>query len=100
MQMQMQMRVPADHPCLSGHFPGQPIVPGVVILDEVIAAIADQLGAAPAALQLIQIKFLRSLRPEQTATLSLLGDAPTWTFAVHHGEALLANGRVRLLAPL
>ena len=27
-------RVEADHPALEGHFPGRPIVPGVVLLDE------------------------------------------------------------------
>ncbi len=27
--------IPADHPSLPGHFPGRPIVPAVVILDEV-----------------------------------------------------------------
>lgn len=32
--------IPAEHPCLPGHFPGKPIVPAVVILDEVRAFIA------------------------------------------------------------
>jgi 3-hydroxyacyl-[acyl-carrier-protein] dehydratase len=31
----------ADHPSLPGHFPAAPLVPGVVILDEVIAALAE-----------------------------------------------------------
>ena len=31
----------ANHPSLPGHFPGAPLVPGVVILDEVIAALAE-----------------------------------------------------------
>ena len=31
----------ADHPSLPGHFPGAPLVPGVVILDEVVAALAE-----------------------------------------------------------
>jgi len=30
------MRIASDHPSLPGHFPGNPIVPGVVILDTVI----------------------------------------------------------------
>jgi 3-hydroxymyristoyl/3-hydroxydecanoyl-(acyl carrier protein) dehydratase len=30
-----------DHPSLAGHFPGAPIVPGVVVLDEVVAALAE-----------------------------------------------------------
>ena len=32
--------VPADHPCLPGHFPGRPLAPGVVLLDHVSALLA------------------------------------------------------------
>jgi 3-hydroxyacyl-[acyl-carrier-protein] dehydratase len=28
-----------DHPSLPGHFPGHPVVPGVVLLDEVLACL-------------------------------------------------------------
>ena len=38
------LSVPAQHPSLAGHFPGNPIVPGVVLLDEVIAAAEAWLG--------------------------------------------------------
>ena len=31
----------ANHPTLPGHFPGAPLVPGVVILDEVLAALIE-----------------------------------------------------------
>ena len=34
--------VAPDHPALVGHFPGDPIVPGALLLREIVAAIARQ----------------------------------------------------------
>ena len=31
--------IPADHPSAAGHFPGNPIIPGALLLDAVVAAI-------------------------------------------------------------
>ncbi|MEZ5644728.1 MAG: hypothetical protein R3E94_07945 [Burkholderiaceae bacterium] len=36
--------VPADLPVLAGHFPGRPIVPGVVLLDRVLRLAARSTG--------------------------------------------------------
>src|SRR3546814_6702994 len=55
-----------DHPALPGHFPGRPIVPGVVILDRVLDAIEAAHGPL-GALRLPQVKFLRPLLPGQAA---------------------------------
>ncbi|WP_018873685.1 hypothetical protein [Thioalkalivibrio sp. ALJ16] len=55
-------RIGADHPALPGHFPGHPVVPGVVVLDQVAAvAQAHGLGSINA---LPQVKFLAPLAPE------------------------------------
>jgi 3-hydroxyacyl-[acyl-carrier-protein] dehydratase len=95
--------IPADHPCLPGHFPGQPIVPGVVLLDRVLAAIEARHGALGPP-RMPQVKFMQPLLPEQTAQIELQpiepqpGDAaaapPRWRFRVLRDGALIASGEV------
>jgi 3-hydroxyacyl-[acyl-carrier-protein] dehydratase len=81
--------VPADHPSLPGHFPGAPVVPGVVVLAEVMAQVPWPAGTAR---RLLWVKFLRPLLPEQVATGTLIRDAAGWRFTVMHGEDLLVQG--------
>lgn len=53
--------IDADHPSLSGHFPGNPIVPGVVLVDCVLAAVRQDITAPLVAIP--NLKFLLPLRP-------------------------------------
>lgn len=41
---EVELVVDPAHPAFAGHFPGQPILPGVVLLDEVIRAIEAMLA--------------------------------------------------------
>lgn len=51
---EQELLIPADHPSAPGHFPGQPIIPGALLLDALIEAIAP-----PGPLTLRSVKFLR-----------------------------------------
>lgn len=63
-ELRTRLRIAADHPCLPGHFPGNPLVPGVVLLDEVRAF--AQSALAPGALRALpMVKFVAPVRPEQ-----------------------------------
>lgn len=89
----------ADHPSLPGHFPGRPVVPGVVLLDEVAALAAQALGGRVA--RIPQVKFLAPLLPAQQARVELETDAVTRRarFRVLRGEVLLASGELQLAPP-
>lgn len=91
----MQFSIPTDHPSLPGHFPGHPVVPGVVILERVLEAIEATHGPL-AALRLPQVKFMRPLLPGEQADVVISGAAPRWRFRVLHGDALLASGELTL----
>lgn len=67
--------VPADHPAFPGHFPGLPIVPGVVLLDRAILFAEEMLGERyPSGLnwQVGNAKFFSPVAPEEALTFSLI----------------------------
>ncbi len=88
-----------DHPALPGHFPGRPIVPGVVVLDRVLAAIEAAGAPAVGPLRLPQVKFLQPLLPGETARIALdpgvdRDGARRWKFRVLRDDTLIASGEV------
>ena len=80
------MIVPADHPALAGHFPGEPIVPGVVLLDHVLRAAGKGKARFPV------VKFHAPLGPGEEFEIEITGQK----FSVHRGETLIASGSFTL----
>jgi 3-hydroxymyristoyl/3-hydroxydecanoyl-(acyl carrier protein) dehydratase len=54
--------VPDNHPALAGHFPGNPILPGAILLQEVAAAIVER-HPGLVCRELASAKFLHPVRP-------------------------------------
>jgi 3-hydroxyacyl-[acyl-carrier-protein] dehydratase len=86
--------IAASHGALPGHFPGRPVVPGVVLLDRVAAALERWRGARIAGLP--QVKFLRPLLPDQEAELTLEDDGKSIRFRIVHAQVAIANGSIEL----
>ncbi len=55
----------SNHPTAAGHFPSDPMIPGALLLDEVVAAIAG-----PGAVLIRAAKFLQPVRPGERVSLS------------------------------
>lgn len=86
-------RVDATHPSLPGHFPGQPLVAGVILLQQVAAALRHEWGLSLATV--VEAKFLAPLLPGQDATVTL-SDTGTgrYKFDIRRDDTLLAKGIV------
>jgi 3-hydroxyacyl-[acyl-carrier-protein] dehydratase len=52
------LRIEPGHPALAGHFPGAPVLPGVVLLDETLRALERADGAEPGRWVVAAAKFL------------------------------------------
>jgi 3-hydroxymyristoyl/3-hydroxydecanoyl-(acyl carrier protein) dehydratase len=65
------LQLPAEHPSVAGHFPGNPIVPGAVLLDEILAAIERARGQPATAWAVKSVKFLRPVRPGDELALEI-----------------------------
>ena len=89
----MDFTIPADHPSLPGHFPGRPLVPGVVVLERVVEA-SEAAHGPLSTLRLPQVKFLQPLLPGETARIELDGAVPRWRFRVLRDATLLASGEI------
>lgn len=61
--------IAASHPAFDGHFPGAPVLPGVVLLDEAIRAIELADGGEPRCWRVASVKFLRVVVPRDALAL-------------------------------
>jgi 3-hydroxyacyl-[acyl-carrier-protein] dehydratase len=84
--------IPKDHPALPGHFPGIPIVPGVVVLDQVLRAAEARLGRPLRIAGLSHVKFLSPLPPEQPARCTFEIEGARLAFRVELAGQLIAGG--------
>ena len=91
-------KIPANHPSLEGHFPGLPIVPGVVILDEVSAALAEWQKDCRL-LGIRAVKFVQPLKPERPFTIffaAVPGAEKEVNFSCRAEGRVFAEGRLEI----
>ena len=98
MHFEVCRTIDANHPSLPGHFPGSPIAPGVVILDEVLAALTEWRKDSHVK-AISAVKFLVPLKPDQPFAIRLAaseqaeGDV---AFGCHVEGRVIVEGRLQV----
>ena len=88
--------IAADHPALAGHFPGAPVVPGVVLLDHVMKHVDAWRADGARVTELKQVKFHTPLLPGERADVLLEREGAALHFRVTRGGQPVAQGTMRL----
>jgi 3-hydroxymyristoyl/3-hydroxydecanoyl-(acyl carrier protein) dehydratase len=63
------LTIDPEHPSLTGHFPGEPIVPGAILLDHAISYVERASERRVSAIAVA--KFIVPVRPRQIVVISI-----------------------------
>jgi 3-hydroxymyristoyl/3-hydroxydecanoyl-(acyl carrier protein) dehydratase len=97
----LSLELPARHPAFDGHFPGKPVLPGVVQIDWVARLAADYFGIDSFAATDFQVKFRRVIEPGPDLRLTLRLDRTSGSLSFEYRTvgAPASSGRISLAPP-
>ncbi len=87
--------IPVDHPSLQGHFPGNPVIPGVVIIEKVLRSISQ---ARPSnSYKIVMAKFLQPLIPPATLAVHIYENTENkFKFKATSKAHIIASGIIEI----
>jgi len=93
--------VPVDSPWFSGHFPGEPILPGIAlvhIVEQAIIAFAKTKGEQFHLHVLKRVRFTQPVRPGETLMVNITGEETDndifFTFKVANKKDIVCSGLI------
>lgn len=97
----IELEVPTGLACWRGHFPGQPILPGVLQVDWVLREIERWRGRRPSLVAIEGLKFKRHVLPGDLLVLELVAcnAGESIEFRFRRGDEEISLGRLRSGAP-
>ncbi len=91
------LQIASNHPAFEGHFPGQPILPGVAVLAEVLEAariepaLSASIGTTP---RLSVVKFSGAVRPGAALALEFVLGARALAWRIDDAGRIVASGEI------
>jgi 3-hydroxyacyl-[acyl-carrier-protein] dehydratase len=94
------IEIATDHPAFAGHFPGFPVLPGAVLLDEALRIIERERGIDLRQWQIAAAKFLDIVRPGDALMLEHDASAASLIrFSISVAERKVASGTLSSTSP-
>jgi len=88
-------KIPANHPCLKGHFPGFPVLPAVAQISMLTETLSSQHEGKCEITSIPVAKFLHPVRPDSVLNVELLQkEANCADFVIHCANRVVAKGRM------
>ncbi len=95
MKRSVDFSISATHPSLVGHFPGNPVVPAVLLLEQVRLRLSELIADRRIG-EIRQVKFHHPLLPEQQALLDLEMNDSRVRFSISRADQLISRGEIDL----
>ncbi|MCU7943435.1 MAG: hypothetical protein KZQ87_12225 [Candidatus Thiodiazotropha sp. (ex Cardiolucina cf. quadrata)] len=96
-EISVQELVAPDHRSLAGHFPGNPVVPGTLILDRVCHAVEAHLPGSTLS-EVRKVKFLKPLQVGHPFSIKLKTVSKGVDFTCNQQSSLIATGNLILIS--
>ncbi|HKT29952.1 acyl-CoA synthetase [Dyella sp.] len=92
----LELLIPHELVYFAGHFPGAPVLPGLVQIAWALALAAPRLGTPPRCRLMEAVKFQHLLRPGDRVELVLRHDTARQKlhFAYRHDDKAYSSGRL------
>ena len=95
-QLRAAFRLTADAPILAGHFPGAPLVPGVLLVEAVREACEHAFACTFGLREVADLRFWKPVQPGETVALAaeVVHDGEPLRGVTVEGQWLGAGGKV------
>ncbi len=98
-EIRTEVQVPAESLWFSGHFPGEPILPGIAQLGIVFDAVRRAKGGNFGITGFSRVKFKKIIRPGDRMQIAIVPGKDkegSYAFRILTGEDLACSGTMRL----
>ena len=90
-----RIRIAFNAPYFSGHFPGDPLVPGAKLIELILEALSEAGAITKYPVAMPAAKFLHPVRPGDELTLTWSASNEDIRFECHTGDVPVVSGKVR-----
>jgi 3-hydroxymyristoyl/3-hydroxydecanoyl-(acyl carrier protein) dehydratase len=95
----VRLEISPQHPAFAGHFPGAPIVPGALLLDEAVRVLSEVAAREGVHCEIAATKFLSVVRPGEALSVEHERGADGWIrFVIRTPDRTVASGRLTWVA--